>query len=116
MFIIMPNNDSSKISKVAIRMYRLGTGDCFTLKFYKGNRISFRMMIDCGCWKRSFDEIRPFIKELIRNMGGKLDVLVVTHEHMDHVLGFQAGKNYLKKALRLERSGWAGRKMMLIPK
>ena len=65
----MPVNNTSKIGKVVVRMYKLGTGDCFTLKFYKGNRISFRMMIDCGCWKRSFDEIKPFVQELIKDMG-----------------------------------------------
>jgi hypothetical protein len=108
MFIIMPNSNSSKISKVAIRMYRLGTGDCLTLKFYKGNRINFRMMIDCGCWKRSFDEIRPFVQELVKDMGGKLDVLVVTHEHMDHVLGFQAGKELFQDGLEIGEiwMGW----------
>jgi hypothetical protein len=76
----MPPGTNSKIGKVVIRMYKLGTGDCFTLKFYHGNKISFRMMIDCGCWKRSFDEIKPFVQVLIKDMGGKLDVLVVTRE------------------------------------
>ncbi|MBK8504080.1 MAG: hypothetical protein IPL46_18855 [Saprospiraceae bacterium] len=104
----MPVNNTSKIGKVVVRMYKLGTGDCFTLKFYKGNRISFRMMIDCGCWKRSFDEIKPFVKELIKDMGGKLNVLVVTHEHLDHVLGFQAAKELFMKDLKIGEiwMGW----------
>lgn len=88
----MPN--AAEITKVVIHMYKLGTGDCFVLKFYDGNKIMFKMLIDCGCWStRKFTDIVPYIETLRDDVNGHVDVLVVTHEHLDHVLGFQAGRD-----------------------
>jgi beta-lactamase superfamily II metal-dependent hydrolase len=74
-------------------MYKMGTGDCFTVKFLKGGKVSFKMMIDCGCWSGTKERLEPFLEELKQDVEGKLDVLVVTHEHKDHVLGFERGKD-----------------------
>lgn len=80
----MPRNNR-RIDRVVIRMYRLGTGDCFTIKFMKGRTVSFKLMIDCGCWQGSRAHIEPFVTELKRDVKDKVDALVVTHEHKDHV-------------------------------
>lgn len=80
------------ITQVVVHMYTMGTGDCFVLKFKSGDEVTFRMLIDCGCYTRKFIEIRRYLREIRRDVGGHLDALVVTHEHNDHVLGFQAGK------------------------
>lgn len=82
-----------EITKVVIHMYKMGTGDCFLLKFHDGNKIMFKMLIDCGCWTRSKADIVPFIETLKNDVQGHVDVLVVTHEHTDHVLGFEAGED-----------------------
>jgi hypothetical protein len=84
----MPKN-SRHIDRVVIRMYRMGTGDCFTIKFMKGRTVSFKLMIDCGCWQGNRDHIEPFVTELKRDVQDKVDALVVTHEHKDHVYGFE---------------------------
>jgi beta-lactamase superfamily II metal-dependent hydrolase len=78
-----------RIDQVVIRMYRMGTGDCFTLKFMKGDEVSFKMMIDCGCWTGAKNVLKPFIQELKKDLDDHVDLLVVTHEHKDHVWGFQ---------------------------
>lgn len=75
----------SDITKVKIRMYKTGTGDCFALKFYKGNAIKFRMMIDGGTWSGKVDKLSEYVEDLKSFLGENLDVLVVTHEHKDHV-------------------------------
>ncbi len=81
-------------SGVSIRMYRPGHGDCFLLSFKKPGRstVPFHMLIDCGMKKgshavedRGTDAI---LEEMREHTGGKLDVVVVTHEHEDHVSGF----------------------------
>ncbi len=74
-------------------MYKMGTGDCFTVKFLKGGKVSFKMMIDCGCWSGTKESLKPFLEELKEDVEDKVDVLVVTHEHKDHVLGFERGKD-----------------------
>ncbi|MEK6154584.1 hypothetical protein WIW50_15040 [Flavobacteriaceae bacterium 3-367] len=102
---IMPD---SRVSKVQIRMYRMGTGDCFVLKFFSGNRITFKMMIDAGVWQKGKDHIEPFIKDLKKFVKNEVDVLVVTHEHMDHVLAFQRCKDLFTQGFNVKQvwMGW----------
>ncbi len=83
---------SDPITDVAVRMYRLGTGDCFVLKFLSADKVVYKALIDCGCWRRKFDDIKPFVEKLKSDVDNEVDLLVVTHEHLDHVLGFQAAK------------------------
>ncbi|MBX3171851.1 MAG: MBL fold metallo-hydrolase [Candidatus Eremiobacteraeota bacterium] len=85
------------IDTLVIQMYKMGTGDCFVLKFLEKSKTAWQMLIDCGCWTRSADEIRPYVAKLVEEVGGAVDALVVTHEHKDHVLGFQASKELFKK-------------------
>jgi hypothetical protein len=101
----MPDPEQITVDKLVIHMYRLGTGDCFVLKFMKGDEVSFKMLIDCGCWSsgRSFTEIRSFIKELKKDVDNEVDVLVVTHEHLDHVRGFEAGKALFSNGFKVKR-------------
>ena len=76
-----------------VRMYRQGHGDCFLLATPKLTREPFYMLIDCGLWNGS--QIDLTIEEVIEDIkaatGGRLDVLLITHEHLDHVSGFLAG-------------------------
>ena len=81
-----------KINRVAVHMYTLGTGDCFVLKFMKDETVSFKMLIDCGVWSGKFDHIREFVKTLKSDVENHVNVLVITHEHKDHVFGFQAAE------------------------
>ncbi|TWI82488.1 hypothetical protein LX66_5061 [Chitinophaga japonensis] len=77
-----------KSDRVAIRMYCLGTGDCFVLKFMSGKARCFTVMIDCGSCKGGPAEFRPFLEDLAAYVNNTIDLLVITHEHNDHVNGF----------------------------
>jgi hypothetical protein len=81
---------ANSVDRVSIRMYKMGTGDCFTLKFFKGRKVSFKMLIDCGCWSGSSTKLEPYIAEMKRDVENHVNVLVATHEHKDHVHGFDA--------------------------
>lgn len=89
-------------AKVRIRMYRQGLGDCFLLTFFTGKeRKEVHMLIDCGSIGKGetgadMDDVIENIKETTDN---KLDILVVTHEHADHVSGFN---NRLEEKRRFE--------------
>ncbi len=104
----MANGIVSPVNKVVIHMYKIGTGDCFVLKFMKDDAVTFKMLIDCGCWKRKFSEIQPFVEEIKKDVGNEVDVLVITHEHTDHVLGFQAAKTLFTSDFKAKRiwMGW----------
>jgi len=80
---------------VTVRMFRQGHGDCFLLGFSSknGNRPTY-VLIDCGYIpgsQRVLDSersIEEFPKEIGRITGNRLDVVVMTHEHQDHLNGF----------------------------
>jgi Metallo-beta-lactamase superfamily len=78
------------MSSVRVRMYRQGLGDCFLLSFPRGSGES-HVLIDCGVLKGTEDaseNITRAANSIYVATGGKLDALVVTHQHWDHVSGF----------------------------
>ena len=73
---------------IRVRAYNVGFGDCFLVMFPEGDR-KRNMLIDFGCApgqsEKAFEQIVDNISD---ETGGHLDVVVVSHEHMDHVSGF----------------------------
>lgn len=82
-----------KSGSVEIRMYCIGTGDCFIIKFFREDGSSFTMMIDCGSCRGDQKWFLPYIENLAEHVDHQIDLLVVTHEHQDHVNGFQKCKD-----------------------
>lgn len=81
--------------RVRIRMYRQGLGDCFLLTFPKPAGDPVHLMIDCGVVLGTDQPgaIMTRVAEHIRTeTKGKVDVLVITHEHWDHLSGFTKGQ------------------------
>jgi len=82
--------------RVRVRMHRQGVGDCFLLTFRNGGDKT-HVLIDCGVLPASpaefnrLESVVELIRSEIANNGGKLDVIVVTHEHADHVSAFLPG-------------------------
>jgi beta-lactamase superfamily II metal-dependent hydrolase len=79
--------------EAVIRMYRVGFGDCFLLTLPRQDAAPFRMLIDCGVAQRTANEaalMQEILRDVIDETKGELDVLVVTHEHYDHVSGLLA--------------------------
>lgn len=77
-----------------VRMYRIGHGDCFLIAFASADPDKpVFMMIDCGYKPGSTDKISgtppPTVNEIVADIravtGGHLDVVVLTHEHQDHL-------------------------------
>jgi beta-lactamase superfamily II metal-dependent hydrolase len=75
--------------RVRVRMYRTGLGECFLLTFPRLG-VPFHMLIDCGTSPGTGRKaaMRAVATDIERTTGGRLDVLVVTHRHWDHVSGF----------------------------
>ena len=90
-------NDSSwhKTAAARVRMYRHGLGDCFLLSFPKSDGKDYKILIDCGVilgTPKGADLIHQVVADLEEATDEegtpKIDVLVATHEHWDHLSGF----------------------------
>ncbi|WP_398466279.1 hypothetical protein [Tardiphaga sp.] len=80
-------------SGVKVRMYRQGHGDCFLLAFPGSSGKPVYVLIDCGYKpgsnvKYGLAGIGEIIAHIGKSTGNRLDLVVVTHEHQDHVNGF----------------------------
>jgi hypothetical protein len=80
-------------SGVTVRMYRTGgIGDCFLLAFRATDGTARYMLIDCGVHKATSggaDRLRTIVRDIAQATGNRLHVVVATHEHWDHLSGFQ---------------------------
>lgn len=79
-----------------IRMYNVGLGDCFLLTFPAPGR-DRHVLIDCGTHPsgpgpRPARAVAETIVEDVRGADGvpRIDVVVATHRHGDHVSGFDS--------------------------
>jgi len=92
----MPNILKAPDGSVVVRMYRQGLGDCFLLAF-QGNEGSPRyMLIDCGVLlgtSNATEMMKKVVDNIKQATGGLIHVLVVTHEHWDHISGFFQAEN-----------------------
>jgi hypothetical protein len=94
--------------KVSIRMYCMGTGDCFVYKFFKGNSHVYTIMIDCGSCSGEQAEFVPYVTDLIGYVDNHINLLVITHEHNDHINGFAKCKSqFASPALRIDEAWMA---------
>lgn len=84
-------NTTSNEQEVKIRMYTAGLGDCFLISFKRSEGDMFYMVIDCGVFRNSDNEVER-MQSIVRNIkettNGHVNLLVVTHEHWDHLSGF----------------------------
>jgi hypothetical protein len=77
-------------------MYRQGLGDCFLLSFPRQDQQPFHLLIDFGALNRDTADMLKFAKEIESTVGGEgaghLDLVVITHEHRDHLSGFNQAR------------------------
>ncbi len=94
---------NSKITSCKVRMYTMGTGDCFVLSFQNSDeQTQYKLMIDCGVQQISGKNIKKYIDDLIDHVDGEVDALLITHEHNDHVLGFQRAEKIIRDKLKVK--------------
>jgi beta-lactamase superfamily II metal-dependent hydrolase len=77
--------------KLLVRTYDVGFGDCIYVQIPDGDD-RFHMLIDCGT-SASADILKAVVDDVRADLpleGGKrrLDLLVATHPHADHIKGF----------------------------
>lgn len=75
-------------------MYNTGSvGDCFLLLFQKDAQTTFSMLIDCGGYKTKKELISKCVQDIKDSIvNNTIDLVVITHEHEDHVSGFNQAR------------------------
>ena len=99
--------------RARVRMYRQGLGDCFLVTFPQSGK-PFHVLIDCGVLVGTADTMKGVVTHL-RNtiLDGKttgkarIDVLVATHEHKDHLSGFNQARDLFNNDFEIG-SVWMG--------
>ena len=84
-------------------MYRQGLGDCHLLTFNVGGD-ERHVLIDCGSLgsKTSGVSMSQVVADIKATTNGHLHLVIATHEHWDHVSGF----NSQEAAFRQFRGRW----------
>lgn len=93
----MPRASVPKTKKVSneqvhVRMYRQGLGDCFLVRLPKSTGDGlFNILIDCGLIgvaQNPKTTMQTVVADIAETCANHIDLVVVTHEHWDHVSGF----------------------------
>jgi beta-lactamase superfamily II metal-dependent hydrolase len=82
--------------KIKIRMYSVGFGDCFLIRFKTSDAEHF-VLVDCGVHAAqpgNIERMSGIVERVIGDVAAlrgsaRLDVVVGTHRHRDHVFGFE---------------------------
>jgi beta-lactamase superfamily II metal-dependent hydrolase len=80
---------------MTVRMYNVGFGDCFLL-LIPGPERTAKILVDCGshflgAGPRPVAEVaRQIVDDVTEDGRPRIDVVVATHRHQDHVSGFAA--------------------------
>jgi hypothetical protein len=93
---------TKKVTNALIRMYRMGTGDCFAIKFRNGRTVMHKMLIDAGVIKAG-SWVGKYVEDLHDWFDGEIDVFAVTHEHADHVAAIEKGKELFKNDFNIKK-------------
>ena len=94
--------------RVTVRMYKKLLGDCFLLTI--GEPAAPReqrthILVDCGVLQHVPDEaklIQAVAEDIVQTTAGRLDLLVITHEHWDHISGFTHAKSKLVDTMQID--------------
>ena len=83
---------NSKKGELRIRMYRVGFGDFFLMTVPTDDGPQ-HILIDCGVTpgktkKGDIGTIKAAVAHMAEETGKKLALIIVTHRHQDHIIGF----------------------------
>lgn len=95
-----PRRRHDEPESVTVRMYQVGFGDCFLVSFayprpLDDGRSERHMLVDFGSTHRPSGSrarresvVEQAAARIAQDTGGRLDVVVLTHRHRDHLSGF----------------------------
>lgn len=98
---VVASGSDALSARLTVRHYCQGIGDSHLLFFPRSDGTSFKMLIDCGLHtivSGGNKTIERIAEDIRQAAGGEpIDVLVITHEHWDHVSGFHTAREIFEK-------------------
>jgi len=76
---------------VTVRMFCQGLGDCFLISVPQEGSSTYHILIDCGVAMGTKDgpaRMQDVVKQIGEIANGVVDLLIITHEHWDHISAF----------------------------
>ena len=89
--------------KLRVRAYNVGFGDCILVSWDDADRMH-HAWVDFGT--HSSDKVLGYqavVDDVVATTGGHIDLLMVTHRHLDHLSGFSSMWQQLHDRLQIDR-------------
>jgi hypothetical protein len=121
-----PTSKSDAAKQATVRMFCQGLGDCFLITLPQAGKRPYSILIDCGVAKGTpnqttiMERVVAEIAELTAyprpkagaKQGAKgkksiIDLLIVTHEHLDHVSGFSQAQDIFESRIEFRHIWFA---------
>jgi len=87
--------------RAKVRMYRQGLGDCFLISLARSaQQPDYKIMIDCGVILGTANPatiMTRVVDDIVATTAGRVDLLLATHEHWDHLSGFIQAADSFKR-------------------
>ena len=86
--------------RAKVRMYRQGLGDCFLIFLKRSDGSDYKILIDCGVILGTSDPttiMTRVVDNIVTDTQSKVDLLIATHEHWDHLSGFIQAAEFFKR-------------------
>jgi beta-lactamase superfamily II metal-dependent hydrolase len=96
-----PKSVEKRPSDFRIRMYRVGFGDFFLVTAWSKAGPQ-HILVDCGVTrgktgKGDIASIKTAVRHMAAETGNKLALIIMTHRHQDHIIGFSRCKEEFEK-------------------
>ena len=93
--------------EILVRIYKVGCGDCIFIRVPDNGNI-FHILIDCGNYfgqeavelGKAISNVEELLNDknlVLEDRRGHLDLLVATHQHWDHIKGFESSLEAFKR-------------------
>jgi len=87
---------------IRVRMYRVGFGDFFVVSVLDEKGKPLHILIDCGVFRGTsqtgdLHSIEAAIADMAGMTRGRLELVVMTHRHADHIAGFARCEEAFRK-------------------